>query len=266
MKRVCLATATLAITTLMACSGKSVDNPTAPSPSLPATPGPAVSALVITNQAVSDNTMQMIATARFADATTRDVTTSSTWVSSNTSVATISSSGMLTIVSSGDVDVRADYQGAAASLHLVLNRPPDPRTHFALSGTAREVSPGTQVLGNVRIAITEGPDAGTTVTSDPSGQFRFASVSATRVSLEATRDGFQLWRMTNLMIAADTRIDVVMFPTPPTNDNGVTATGRCKDSTWTWSTSVLNACSDHGGLAYGVCPGPMCGAPLKPRS
>jgi len=265
MKRVCLATATLAITTLMACSGKSVDNPVAPSPSLPATPGPSVTALVITNQTVNDTTMQMIANARFADGTTRDVTTSSSWVSSNTSVATINSSGMLTIVSSGDLDVRADYQGTAASLHLVLTRPPDPRTHFALSGVAHEVTPGTQVLGNARITVTEGPDTGTTVTSDASGQFRFASLAATRVSLEATRDGFQLWRMTNLMLDADRQIEVIMYPTPPTNANGETATGRCKDSTWTWSTSIPNACSDHGGLAYGVCPGPMCGAPIKPR-
>jgi len=34
---------------------------------------------------------------------------------------------------------------------------------------------------------------------------RFGSVSATRVSLEATRDGYQVWRMTNLMIAATSR-------------------------------------------------------------
>src|SRR5262245_9859943 len=179
MKRVCLATATLAITSLMACSGNSVDNPVAPSPSLPAAPaGPAVSAVVITNQGVNDTTMQMIATARFADNTTRDVTTSSAWVSSNTAVATIAPSGMLTIVANGEVDVRADYQGTAASLHLVLNRPPDPRTRFALSGVAREVTPGTQVLGNARITIAEGPDAGMTATSDASGPFRFPAVSA----------------------------------------------------------------------------------------
>jgi hypothetical protein len=265
MKRVCLAAATLAITMLVGCSGKMVDNPTAPSPS-PAQPAtPAVTALVITNQMVSETTMQMIATARIADGTTRDVTTSSTWLSSNAAVATIAPSGMLTIVSTGEVDVRADFQGTAASLHLVLTRPPDPRTHFALSGVAHEVTPGTQVLGNVRITITEGPDSGKTVTTDSSGQFRFPSIAATRVGLEATREGFQLWRMTNLMIDEDTRIEVVMYPTPPTNANGEPATGRCKDATWTWSTSIPNACTDHGGLAYGVCPGPMCGAPIKPR-
>jgi len=71
--------------------------------------------------------------------------------------------------------------------------------------------------------------------------------------------------MTNLMIDGDKQIEVVMYPTPPTNAAGETATGRCKDSTWTWTSSIPNACTDHGGLAYGVCPGPMCGAPLNPR-
>jgi hypothetical protein len=137
--------------------------------------------------------------------------------------------------------------------------------HFTLSGVAREVSPGSKILSAVRVAITGGPDTGIAATSDPGGQFRFASVSATRVSLEATRDGYQVWRMTNLMIDGDKQIEVVMYPTPPTNAAGETATGRCKDSTWTWTSSIPNACTDHGGLAYGVCPGPMCGAPIASR-
>ncbi len=263
MKRVCLATATLAITILTACAGNSVDNPVAPS--LPASPGTTVTALVITNLSITDMTMQLVATARLSDGTTRDVTSSSTWQSSNTSIATISSSGILSIVANGEVEARAAYQGVTGTLRLILTRPPDPRMHFTLSGVAREVSPGSKILGAVRVAITGGPDAGIAVTSDPGGQFRFASVSATRVSLEATRDGYQVWRMTNLMIDGDKQIEVVMYPTPPTNAAGETATGRCKDSTWTWTSSIPNACTDHGGLAYGVCPGPMCGAPLNPR-
>jgi len=260
MKRVCLATATLAITILTACAGHSVDNPV--SPSLPASPGTTVTALVITNLSITDMTMQLVATARLSDGTTRDVTSSSAWQSSNTSVATISSSGVLSIVANGEVEARAVYQGVAGTLRLILTRPPDPRVHFVLSGVAREVSPGLKILGAVRIAITGGPDAGMAVTSDAGGQFRFGSVSATRVSLEATRDGYQVWRMTNLMIDGDKQIEVVMYPTPPTNAAGETATGRCRDSTWTWSSSIPNACTDHGGLAYGVCPGPMCGAPI----
>jgi len=146
---------------------------------------------------------------------------------------------------------------------LTLTHAPDPNSRFTLSGIAREVSPESRILGDVRITITEGPDSGMTATSDAGGQFRFASVAGSTVSLEASRAGYQPWRMTNLRIDGNQQIEVVMFPNPPVNSAGETATGRCRDSSWTWETSPVTACSARGGLAYGVCPGPMCGAPLK---
>jgi hypothetical protein len=261
MKRVCLGlTATIALATLVACGSKSTDSPTAPS--LPATPGATVTTLVVTNQPANGNSIQMIATARMSDGSSQTVTNAATWESSNPAIATISSAGMLTVLANGSVDVRAMYQGVLGSLTVPLTRAPDQNARYTLSGLAREVSPEPRILGDVRITITEGPDAGMTVSSDAGGQFRFASVAGARVSLEASRGGYQLWRMTNLTVDANKQIEVVMFPNPPVNSSGEMATGRCKDSSWTWETSVLNACSAHGGLAYGVCPGPMCGAPL----
>ena len=58
--------------------------------------------------------------------------------------------------------------------------------------------------------------------------------------------------------SSDTKIAVELFPTPPTNSSGATATGRCNDGSWTWATSRADACVNSGGLAYGVCPGPLC--------
>src|SRR4051812_44449105 len=265
MKRVSLeVTAALAITTLAACgSSQSTVNPTAPS--LPAMPGATVSTLIVTNQPPSGNTMQMVATARMSDGSSQNVTSAASWESSNPSIATISSSGMLSVLANGQVDARAMYQGVLGSVTLTLTRAPDPAARYTLSGIAREVSPAPRILGDVRITITEGPDAGITATSDAGGQFRFASVAGSRLSLEASRAGYQTWRMTNLTIDANKQIEVVMYPNPPVNSAGETATGRCNDSTWTWEASALNACSAHGGLAYGVCPGPMCGAPLRPQ-
>jgi len=264
MKRVCLAfTVTLAISTLAACnSSKSSDSPTAPS--LPALPGVTVSTLVVTNQPPSGNTIQLVATARMSDGSSQTVTNGVMWESSNPAIATISSSGLLTVLANGQVDARALYQGVLGSITLTLTRSPDPGARFTLSGIAREVSPEPRILGDVRITIAEGPDAGTSATSDAGGQFRFASLAGSRVSLEATRSGYQTWRMTNLTIDGNKQIEVVMYPSPPMNSAGETATGRCRDSSWTWETSPIGACSAHGGLAYGVCPGPMCGAPVKP--
>jgi hypothetical protein len=263
MKRVCLSlAASLAIAALVACSSsKSSDSPTAPS--LPALPGVTVTTLVVTNQPANGNTIQMIATARMSDSSSQTVTTGATWETSNPAIATISSSGLLTVLANGSVDVRAMYQGVLGSLTVPVTRAPDPNARYTLSGIAREVSPEPRILGDVRITITEGPDTGMAASSDAGGQFRFASVAGSRVSLEASRAGYQLWRMTNLTIDGNKQIEVVMFPIPPVNAAGEMATGRCKDSSWTWETSVLNACSAHGGLAYGVCPGPMCGAPIS---
>jgi len=263
MKRVCLEmTAALAIATLAACGSKSTESPTAPA--LPATPAATVSTLVVTNQPVSGNTMQMVATARMSDGSSQNVTSGATWESSNPAMATISSAGLLTILANGQVDARALYQGVLGSVTLTLARMPDPEARYTLSGIAREVLPEPRIIGDVRITISEGPDTGMIATSDAGGQFRFASISASTVSLEASKAGYQPWRMTNLTIDGNKQIEVVMYPSPPVNSGGQPATGRCKDSTWTWETSALNACSAHGGLAYGVCPGPMCGAPLRP--
>src|SRR5262249_58497238 len=112
-------------------------------------------------------------------------------------------SGLLTILANGQVDARALYQGVLGSVTLTLMRAPDPNARYTLSGIAREVSPESRILGDVRITITEGPDTGMTATSDAGGQFRFASVAGARVSLEASRAGYQLWRMTNLTIDGD---------------------------------------------------------------
>jgi len=259
MKRACLSSiATLIVTAVMAC-GKAgtVNNPVTPTPTTSVT-----AVIVVTNQMISDTVMQLKATAQMTDGSSLDVTNTSTWQTSDPSIATVTPTGLLTTVGTGSVEARATYQGVTGTLRLTLSKPPDPRTHFALSGLAREVTPSSKILGGVRIVISSGPDTGMSVTSDAGGLFKFASVSATRISLEATRDGFQPWRMTNLMLDGDRQIEVVMFPTPPTNAAGETATARCNDSSWSWSTSVFEACTNHGGLAYGVCPGPLCGKPL----
>ena len=261
MKRVCLtSTAALTLMMSMAC-GKAgtVENPASPTPTI------VVTAVVVTNQIVNDTTMQLMANARFTDGSSRDVTASSTWESSDPSVATVSATGILTVVRTGSIDARATYQGTSGTLRLTLTKPPDPRTHFVLSGVAREVTPSSKILGDVRIVITSGPDTGASVMSDAGGLFKFPPVAATRISLEASKDGFLPWRMTNLMIDGDKRIEVVMFPTPPTNAAGETATARCEDTTWSWATTLAEACTSNGGLAYGVCPGPLCGKPLVPR-
>jgi hypothetical protein len=264
MKRVALAGVTsLALTMFVACSGNKNTSPSAPTPS--PTPGVTVSSVTITNATLSSSTYQLTATARMSDASTRDVTMSAAWESSNPSLATVSAAGVLTVINTGEVEVRATYQSVTGSLRILVTRPPA-AAKFILSGVVREVAPTAQLVSNARVQITGGADTGTFVMTDSSGMFRFNSVSAGVIAMEATKDGYQLWRVANLDMDRDRLIDVTLFPTPPANAAGTPATARCADASWSWATTRAEACMDHGGIAYGVCPGPLCDGRLQPST
>ena len=122
-------------------------------------------------------TFQLTATARMSDGGTRDVTASAQWESSNRSIATISTAGMVTVLAAGQVEFRATYLGVAGALQLSLNAPPSHGT-FALSGIVREVAPNERALAGAQIAIVSGPDAGRSATSDANGFYQLTGVSA----------------------------------------------------------------------------------------
>jgi len=256
MKHTCLSgIASLATVMLVACGGNNNTNPVSPTP----TPNPsvAVSAITVTSAPASATTIQLTATARFSDNTSRDVTAAAAWTTSNASLATVSSSGLLTAIGTGDVDVRAVYQGVTGVLKLPVTGPV-PR--FALAGLVQEVRPNFRVVSNVRIELISGPDAGTFVNTDDTGFFRLSNLSGL-VSFQATKDGYQLWRLENLTMDRDKEVQIVIFPTPPANAAGALATARCTDGTWSWARTRAEACVDNGGIIYGVCPGVLCEAP-----
>lgn len=68
--------------------------------------------------------VQLAATASLSDGTTRDVTGSAVWQSSNTAVATVTSSGMLSGIVVGSADVQATYQGVSGVVHISVVSPP----------------------------------------------------------------------------------------------------------------------------------------------
>lgn len=60
---------------------------------------------------ISGQTQQLAARANFSDSTNSDVTNSATWNSSDTTIATVSSTGLVTAVSTGSVTITATYGG-----------------------------------------------------------------------------------------------------------------------------------------------------------
>jgi uncharacterized protein YjdB len=82
-----------------------------------------VSTIAITGTAPAVGaTSQFSAMATLSDGTTLDVTTVSTWVSSDTAEAVVSSTGLVTAVAAGTVTVQATYQSVTGSDQITLTQ------------------------------------------------------------------------------------------------------------------------------------------------
>jgi hypothetical protein len=254
-----LSAAILSAVVLAACSDHASNgNPAAPTTPTPTpTPTATVRAVVVTSAATTPTNFQLNARADMSDGGSRDVTMLAKWESLNPTIATVSAAGVLTVVGSGQVDVRATYENVAGSISLLVSGPPRPTT-FTISGVAIETPPSGKVVSGVVVQVTEGPDAGLTATTDQGGLYRFAALRTAPLTLEARKSGYLLWRVTNLMLDRDRQLEIVLFPTPPKNADGVDATARCNDSTWSWAQTRAEACAANGGIAYTICPGPLC--------
>jgi hypothetical protein len=163
---------------------------------------------------------------------------------------------MVTVVGTGTVDLRATYQTVSNALTVVVLL--SPRPAVTLSGTVREVKPAEHTLASVRVDIVGGLDAGKFVMSDSNGKYQFTGLSQGTISLTATMAGYLPWQGSDIALKGDMTEDAWLVPIPPNDANGVTATARCKDGTWSWSTDPAAACAADGGTAYVVCPGPLC--------
>jgi hypothetical protein len=162
------AIAGVAMITIAACGGDG------PSPS-PTAPSPArVTAVVIASASTSHDSFQLNATAQMSDGTARDVTRTATWESSNPLLATISSTGMVIVVGSGEVDVRATYQSATGSLHLLVAQLPV--TTVIVSGAPSSSSSPFQLTATARLADGSTQDV-TLIASWESSNAQLASVS-----------------------------------------------------------------------------------------
>jgi hypothetical protein len=131
-------------------------------------------------------------------------------------------------------------------------------TGLAIGGIVQSIEKPTRIVSGAVIEVTQGPNAGKSVVSDDTGSFAIFGLAAGPAQIRVTGNGFQAWTSKDFDFQSDIKIAVELFPTPPTNAAGATATGRCNDGSWTWSSSRADACVNNSGLAYGVCPGPFC--------
>lgn len=113
--------------------------PTAIAPAPPPTPvapvapaAPTISSVTVTGASSFTEAgarSQLTARVTLSDGTSDDRTNTATWRSDNTSVATVSSQGLVTIVASGDTSITAtvsDVRGSLGVSARIANRTPDP--------------------------------------------------------------------------------------------------------------------------------------------
>jgi hypothetical protein len=186
--------AAVAVALAAGCS----ESPTAPSSAFrPA--APAVVSLVITGSvslSAIGQTSQLILTATYVDATTRDVTLDSQWRSIDASVATVSSSGLVTVVAFGLTRIEATHGSRTATATVSAWAPGE----FGVFGRVRE--PGQSGLGGVRVSD---PQTGRSMTTGNDGRFFLGGVRGPYFTFE--RDGYE---STRHEVAPDREPDVAM--------------------------------------------------------
>ncbi len=134
MNHLRLVVAALALSFAVACGGKST---TPSTPTAPTTPTPTLTGITVTgpgctgycDATANSGTIQLTATARFSDGSTQSVTSSAQWTSANANVATVSSSGLVTLKNAGESDIVATYQGKMDGQTVRL-KPAGPKTTF----------------------------------------------------------------------------------------------------------------------------------------
>jgi hypothetical protein len=219
-------------------------------------------------------TAQFTATATMSNGTSQTVTTQATWQSSNTSVATVSSTGLVTAVGAGSADIRATYQsvsGSAAVTVAAAPPPPPPPSAFTISGTARELN-GTGGAPNATVTL---KDTTISTTADSTGRYTLTGVSAGSYTLRATAPGFEVAERA-ISVSSNTTADISLrrrtmqgngpacsASTIPSNavciNNGTPpVTAICDDGVFSCSQNRPGTCSTHGGVKCWVCPGALC--------
>lgn len=210
----------------------------------------AVKSMHVTGPAlVVGDTKQFTATASFADGTQQDVSGLSSWSTSNTTVATVDQTGKVTAIGQGEVYVRAAFRGVTDSEYHNVT----PLLYFKAAGTVAEIPPGFAAVPNARIEIVAGANMGNVTTSDANGNFSFGTMRGDDYTFKVSRDGYQDLQQKVALTRDLTNISVLLYPAPPAG-----ATARCKNRSWSYAPTRASACTADGGVAYWVCPGPLC--------
>jgi len=179
---------------------------------------PTVTAVTVTGAGESANpgqTTQLTASATYSDGSTATVTEQATWASANASIATVSGTGLVTFVAVGEAEVRATFQSVSGMARLTVNAAPVARHQLTGRITDADNNRGVE---NVRVEVTEGPDALKADTTDVDGMYALANLAAGTFTVKITHSKYEAETRV-VTLSGPTRLDVALRPiqlTPPT--------------------------------------------------
>jgi carboxypeptidase family protein/Big-like domain-containing protein len=243
-------------------------------------PSPAAPAATLSSVAVSGTapavgaTAQFSATATFSDGTTQSVTAQATWASSDTSVASVSSSGLVSGVAPGGADISATYQNVTGRARVTTVRPVVPT--YTISGAVTDGTSGG-ILPNIDIQATDSAGKTLSTKTGSAGTYTIGGLAAGTVSLTASAVSYRATTLT-VALTADERADIVLprvtctFTVSPTSFafsavggvGTVTIASQEKGCTWTaksndsFLTMVSGASGlDNGTVSFSAAPNPV---------
>ena len=136
------------------------DNNTPVTPIAP-TPIPTALRITGTTQGLDvGQVIQLAAVATLTDGTSRDVSAEAAWRSFNTTIATVSATGLLTALQLGRTGISAQHSGRTSTAEVLVL----PSGTYILRGTVAE--PGPVPVGEARIEVIDGPHAGRSATTN----------------------------------------------------------------------------------------------------
>jgi hypothetical protein len=214
---------------LTACGGNGTTtsgDPTGPS-------SPTVTAVTVSGTLAIANigqTSQLSATAHFAKGTTQNITSQATWTASDTTVAVVSPTGLVTSMGVGTVTVTATYQNVSGSTKVTVTRPPA----YVLSGLITESVPTTStVLSGARVELIDSASQGRFTTADGTGHYQITQVPWGNYNVHVSMPGY-VDATQQVTLTANATLDFRLLPTPTT--------------TWFTRTGTISATD-------GSCPG-----------
>jgi uncharacterized protein YjdB len=186
---------------------------------------PTITAVGVTPASASLNinaTQQLQANATYSDRSTSNVTASATWTSSNATVATVSSGGLVTAMSAGTASIKAADGGQTATAAITVNAPQRVLKSIAITPNGGTISAGN----TLQLKATGTYNDGSTSNLTSSAAWSSSTPAAATVSgaglVTAVAAGTSTITATSGSVSANVQVAVSNPPPPPTSNVNIT--------------------------------------------